>query len=399
LAYALIGAKVGWNTLLQESFLFLQNLPPELVYFNKRMSGFDQPWLSLAQMVGSFFRISALALLIASISLLMAKWWMGRGESSVAIRERRIPDSGKTTYAVLWALLILSLLLFVIAPSAGGFQWDKGPYLAMPIVLLALLIATLIRYRKQLTQIDRGRASTLILLAVSVYALLSLTRVILRVRSGGAYSSYLLPVAVILFTYCWAYTVPSILKDRRYQPVVRKVALAFMFVWIAVTAVVVAHRFRANNTYPVTTARGTIVAIPDLGLAFDEAVQFINRETAPTDPIAVLPEGTSLNFFTDRRNPLREEITTPGYLDASQEERAIRQLVESNTEWILLTNRATPEFGAGIFGKNYNQRLMNWIDENFEPHAMFGPDRDPGLQIGGKTFFIRAYRKKATDGF
>jgi hypothetical protein len=108
-----------------------------------------------------------------------------------------------------------------------------------------------------------------------------------------------------------------------------------------------------------------------------------------------MPEGTSLNFFTDRPNPLREEITTPGFLNQEGEERAIRQLVLSNTRYVLIANRATSEFGAEAFGRDYCQTLMRWIEQNFEPCAIFGVDQDQDQQIGDKTFFIRAYRRRS----
>jgi len=394
LVYGIVVARTGWSVLLQESFLFLQNLPVELVYFNKRMSGFDLPLLSLAQMAGSLLRILSFALLIASVSLLVTRWRNRRPGVEVAIADRSLPNAGRASYALLWALVLLSVLLFVIAPTAGRLQWDKGPYLAMPVLLVALLVWTAIRYRREISKDAGARTKTVVLLVVAIYSLLSLVRVILRVRSGGAYSSYLLPASVILFTYCWATAFPGLIWDRRARPVARYIGLALIFAWVAVTAGVVTHRFRTSNTYPVTTARGTIIAIPELGIAFDEAVRFINRETDPSDPVAVVPEGTSLNFFTDRRNPLKEEITTTGYLKSEQEERAIRQLIDSNTRLILVTNRATPEFGRGIFGRDYCQKLMQWIDENFEQQAVFGPDHNPNLMIGARTFFIRAYRKK-----
>ena len=102
-----------------------------------------------------------------------------------------------------------------------------------------------------------------------------------------------------------------------------------------------------------------------------------------------------MNFFTGRPNPLKEEITTPGYLDREGEERAISQLVESNTRLVLVTNRATSEFGPKVFGRDYCQTLMQWIEQNFEECAILGPDHGPGQQIGDKTFFIRAYRKRS----
>jgi 4-amino-4-deoxy-L-arabinose transferase-like glycosyltransferase len=394
--YGLIAMKVGWSTLLNESFLSLQNLPPELVYFNKRMSGADQPWLSFAQMISAAIRVAGLALFMACLTLLVERHKSPRRNEKLAVSEREVPDAGRISYSLLWVLLTLSVLIFLFAPTAGNLQWDKGPYLAMPVLLLSLLVWMLLRYHKQTKAKDPSAAHTLVLSVTSVFALLSLARVILRVRSGGAYSSYLLPASVILFTFCWTQVFPMFIRNRRARPIARTLVLSLIFTWVTTTAGVVAHRYRTNNTYPITTPKGRIIAIPELGIAFDEAIRFINEETQPDDAVAVLPEGTSLNFFTDRPNPLREEITTPGYLNPADETRAIEQLSEADTRWVLLANRATPEFGKPIFGRDYCQTLMGWIEKNFEQRAIFGPDHDPDLQIGGRTFFIRAYERKKT---
>ena len=109
------------------------------------------------------------------------------------------------------------------------------------------------------------------------------------------------------------------------------------------------------------------------------------------DALAVMPEGTAINFLSGRRNPLREEIITPGYLDGRGEERAIRQLREAGTALILVPNRPTAEFGPAVFGRDYSQRMMGWIEANYVTCAIFGPVKDPGLEIGDRAYFIRAY--------
>ena len=394
--YCLIAAQVGWHTLSEESFLFLRNLSPELVYFNKRVSGFDQPWHSFIQMIGATLRIALLAIIIATISLLFTRGKKEPTGRQIPVADFGVSDAGKISSQQLWVLFALSLLAFLLVPLAGSINWDKGPYLAMPVMLGALLVALLIRYQKQVTKNRFANKKTLVLIIVVVYALASLARVILRVRSGGAYASYLLPASVILFTYGWAHPFADMFRDGRARRLACNIAIGLILTDAIVTGGLLSYRYRTKNTYPITTERGTIIAVPDLGKAIDEATTFINNESAVGDPVAVMPEGTSLNFFTARPNPLREEITTPGFLDREGEERAIRQLDESNTRLIFITNRKTSEFGAEVFGRDYCQRLMQWIDENFEAVAIFGPDHNPNLQIGDQTFFIRAYRKRAS---
>jgi hypothetical protein len=395
--YGLIGLRVGLHTLSNESYLFLQNLPQELVYYNLRMSGFDRPLLSLAGMIGAAIRLAALAAVIAATALLLARRRKKIVELQIALANARVTDAGQIGYSQLWMMLAVSLVLFIAVPLGGHMQLEKGPYLAMPLFLAAILIGAFIQYRRQLSKNARPNFETLALIIISIYALASLARVLLRVRSGGAYSSYMLPASVILFTYCWAVLFAKLFPDAQSRRLARNLGLGLIFIWITITSGVLSHRYRSSYTHPISTARGTMYAPPDVGESANEAISFINRETAPGEPVAVLPEGTSLNFFTERPNPLRDEITTPGFLDSKGERRAIERLISTGTRLVLITNRPTPEFGPAAFGKDYCKVLMRWIEENFEQCAVFGPDQDPGLQIGSKTFFIRAYRKKATD--
>ncbi len=405
--YGYIASMVGWHTLSRESFLFLQNLPPELIYFNKRMSGFDRPWLSFTQMISATLRISGLAVFIWAIGVLIAN---RRSESASAVeplevahrqhKDAALGDAGQVRYGQLWLILALSFALFLLIPATGRLQWDQGPYLAMPVLLILLLIAAMVRYQKQLSSEAKVERHLLTLIVIAVYALASLARVILRVRSGGAYASYLLPVSVIIFTYLLyvsssGHPLASLFPTARARRLAGNIALGVVFAWVTITAGVMTYRYQNNYSYKIETARGAMMALPDVGQGFDEAINFVYRETGPTEAIVVMPEGTSLNFLTDRRNPLREEITTPGFLDREGESRAIKEIERSGAHYIFITNRETVEFGAPIFGKDYYPSLMRWIEENFDQHTVFGPAHDPALEIGNSTFFIRVYKRKS----
>ncbi|HYP25380.1 MAG TPA: hypothetical protein VE262_01565 [Blastocatellia bacterium] len=395
--YGMIVARVGWHTLSNESFLFLQNLPQELIFYNKWISGFDHPGESFARMISAAARMAALGITIGTLSLIFTR--RGAYEASVIEHSKAAADSGKISYPQLWMLLGASLLLFLLTPLLGTVQYDQGPYLGMPLLLAGLLVAALIRYQKQLSASGKASGEIIILITFAAFALAGLARVILRVRSGGAYSSYLLPGSVILFTYmlypsAWAHLLGDPFRNEKARRTASNIALGIIFIWIIVTSGVIAYRYRSGGTYPLVTDRGTMITVSDLGTAMSEAMDFIDRETAPGEYVAVMPEGTSLNFFTGRPHPLREEITTPGFLDKEGERRVIRQLTDSNTRLILITNRPTFEFSATIFGRDYYQDLMRWIEENFEQRAVFGLDHNPNLQIGDRTFFIRAYVRR-----
>ena len=394
--YGYIATRVGWHTLAGDSLLFFRHLPPELVYFNKRISGFDQPLQSFVQMMGAAARVASLAAIIATISLLLTRARRDRAPARLPMADLSVSDAGQASYMQIWFLLAASLVVFVLIPFAGTLNWEQGPYLAMPILLLGLLALEFNRYRRQ-TSKGTPETRTIIVMTMVVFALASLARVVLRVRSGGAYSSYLLPASTVVFTYAWAHPFADSFREDRTRRLARNIVVALLLADAALTAGLLSYRYRDKNTYTLKTDRGTMLAVPDLGQSMEEAISFIKRETTEGEPVAVMPEGTSLNFFTNRPNPLREEIVTPGYLDRTGEGRAIEQLIQSNTQLVLVTNRPTPEFGPQVFGRDYCQVLMQWIEQNFEECAIFGPDHDPNQQIGDKTFFIRAYRKRSAS--
>jgi hypothetical protein len=113
-----------------------------------------------------------------------------------------------------------------------------------------------------------------------------------------------------------------------------------------------------------------MIVEPALGPAFARALSLIERRTRPGDAVAVLPEGTALLFFTDRRNPLTEEIAVPGFLD---ETRARGQLTLRAPRLVLIANRATPEYGPAHFGQDYAQSLQRLIEERYESCGVLGP--------------------------
>jgi hypothetical protein len=354
--YGEIGARVGWRVLVNDCWLLAYNLPEPLRYFNRGISGFDRPLASLTRMLIAAAKLGIAAAIVGSVSYLIA------GPRAAAPRARLILASA------LAAGVVLSL--------TTGLDWDSGPFLAMPLVLAATLV---LRGR-----IVRDRD----VIVYATFALAQLARVLLHVRSGGAYASFLLPMSIVVFTYLWVGPFAESLPDLSVRRLAASLAIGLLIAADAGTAVVLAYRYRHVNTTAISTPRGTLIAPPDVAAVWNLALAFIDSRTRPGDPIAVLPEGTSLTFLSGRRNPLREEIVTPGFLDAAGEARAIRQIDAAGTPLVLIVNRPTREFGAEAFGRDYDRTLMAWIESRYHPCATFGPS---GLNVGNARFFVLAY--------
>ena len=366
--YVPIAAAVGWSTLVLDSWLLFYNVPPELAYFNGWISGFDDPLKSLRRMLIAAVKLGVVAVIVGTSSSIIAGSAPVRRASSVL-------GTVAAVVVVMWA--------------TTGLDLDKGFFLAMPFLLVGVLLTSVRRIWSR--RPARLRVRTALLIVFALYGLASLARMILHVRSGGAYGSYLLPVSVLVFTYLCTYPFPRLFGDASTRRVARVVTLALIVGSSAATAGILAYRYRTRITAAISTPRGTMFAEPDVGQAWNEALAFIDAHTRPDDAIAILPEGTSLNFLSDRKNPLRNEITIPGVLDAAAESSAIQQLQDAGTRFIFITNRPTSEFGRTAFGRDYCQRLMRWIEANYITCATFGPVKKANLKIGDPPFFIHAY--------
>jgi hypothetical protein len=189
---------------------------------------------------------------------------------------------------------------------------------------------------------------------------------------GGALSSFLLPSTVIVFVYTWTTLFPEFLWHRgSAQRIARGAALGVLTIGVLATAITISLRYQRKFDYRLVTPRGTWLVPPDEGIPFARALQLISSGTTANDPIAVMPERTSLHFFADRPNPLHDEIVTPGFLDAAGECKAITALGASRTKLVLIASRPTPEFFQQSFGIDYDTKLMNWIDNNYDKCGSF----------------------------
>ena len=381
--YAIFLRLVGWRVMNHDNHVFFGNIPAGLAYFNLRLLGADRPGRNFLLMLGVALQLLCIAWLLALLSQRLA----ARRGTPHGTGAPKSASPGE------WRGLALA-----IACGLAGFgiafglkEWQSGPFVAAPLYLTVAVLVLLWRVAQDLRQGRRPDTKVAELLVASSFALVMLARLVLRVRSGGSYGSYLLPASVVLFVYAWVEGIPRWLAGPQGRPLARQVALTVLGVAAGATMVTVTVRYRSQPEYALATGRGEMKVNPAYGTAFEQAIHMIDGRTAPGDAVAVLPEGTSLDFLTDRRNPLREEIVTPGLLDEGGESRAIARLRETDTKLVFVANRPTPEFGAPVFGRDYDRELMDWIDANYSLCETLGENTRPPLEIGDERFFIRAY--------
>jgi len=327
--------------------------------------------------------ISAVTLL----SIISAEWRPGR---SFSAHLRRI-------FFWLSLAFVAATLGVVIIKAATRGQWDGSPLRALPLVLFALII---IHWRRgKRSETDSSSSLSRSIFVIAAYSLAVLARVALRVPSGGAFGGFFLPTSLILTYYLLALAWPRTIGDRTQNPKIaihaRRVGQAVIGVMVLATAAVFTVRYRANFNYEVSAPRGQLFTTRSVGVAINEALDFIASQTAPDEAIAVLPEGSDLAFLSGRRMPLRHQILIPGLMSERDEQEAIARLQETRVRYVLIVNRPMREFGAESFGRDFDQTLGRWIDEHYHLVQVCGLVPDSRLQIGDPNFFIKIFEKLA----
>ena len=371
--YAYFLSRVGWKTLIEDCHLLYTNIPNSLVFYNAVRSGLDHPFLSVLQMVGGVLVTIAIIFLLITFSI--------KGEDSRIVRLK----------ALCWVAHSSCYAFFILDASHG--RWDGSPLRALPFALITLIWVNFFRKDESKPQFA--------LFVISVYSLIALIRVVLRVPSGGAFGGYFLPTSLILIVYLtieflprWIYKSMFQESEKAQAPLfsisrMRSRAFVLLSIWLVITMFVFGYRYR--KTFPVllTTPRGSLYVTNDNAVAMNEALEFLAKNSTENDFIAVVPEGSALGFLSQRRLNQRHQILIPDFMDASEEQRAIAQL--SEVKYVLVVNRPMREFGFEAFGRDFYQAYGKHLQENYHVVKMCGAD--PSAEIGNRRFFIKILEK------
>jgi hypothetical protein len=121
-----------------------------------------------------------------------------------------------------------------------------------------------------------------------------------------------------------------------------------------------------QRSYRISSDRGTLYVSPSFGPAFSQVLTFIESAKHRSQRVVVMPEDTALYFFSGTSAPSRWYIVTPQILPPGQATAEyIQELERANIRYVIVSDRATPEFGLPVFGIDYGQQIFAWLGNNF----------------------------------
>jgi hypothetical protein len=159
---------------------------------------------------------------------------------------------------------------------------------------------------------------------------------------------------------------------------VRAVGAAWLVLLMTGSFVLVVGDAR-KETVTVTGTNGSLTALPADGPALQQAIEVIERETAPGEAILLAPQMTSLYALSGRADPLPQLSLLPGMLPDTRAEEAAIALLDLHNVTLAITDR-TPmtTYEHGAFGETFDRTLARWVRTEFNrTGTLRGSGTDP----------------------
>jgi len=215
-------------------------------------------------------------------------------------------------------------------------------------------------------------AQTLAVPLLLTYSSLLAFRILMKMEPGG-YPIYYNGPVVLSFLMLLCLIIPRSSRSLRF------VFLGELVICLGCFAPVVLHAVafegETGNFVPLTTERGTIRVSRHMAENYKAAIQFMKEKAALGKSVLSVPEDTSLYFLSGTYCPTRVFSFTPGVLaPGKMTDDMIREIDHKPVDYLLWSNRAFPEFGVPVFGKDFDIEIGDYLKSHYRPIAPVIPN-------------------------
>jgi hypothetical protein len=125
---------------------------------------------------------------------------------------------------------------------------------------------------------------------------------------------------------------------------------------------------QAKDFVPLTTPRGIIRLPKQKAEKYAAAIQFMRQKASLGQSVLSLPEDTSLYFLSETYCPNRVYAFVPGVVaPGKMTNDAIREIEKQPVGYLLWSNRTFVEYGAPVFGQDFNVELGDYLKSHYRP--------------------------------
>lgn len=260
--------------------------------------------------------------------------------------------------------VIISGLLgvgLIWAAHHASFPWQEfaSPLPLIMAVCIGLFTRSLSRQKNR---------KTVLRLAFSVFALLTLMKMILNVQIYHYGFVLALPATLcgIVLMLDW---MPAYFKQNKAG--IQLVALALLGV-IGSYHLIRMVPFQKAKSIWVGHGGDLICMNTYRGPAVAQFLQKADGYIPPGATLAVMPEGATLNYLLRLKNSTPFTSLDPNTITLEQELRMLAAYQNDPPDFIALAHNDYSVFNLRFFGQDYAQSFRSWIEKNYRPVLLLG---------------------------
>ena len=255
----------------------------------------------------------------------------------------------------------------------------------LPVLLIVLITIEGIHIFKnnQNNQYDQR----ILRFTLSLFSLVLLTKILLRVEPNQYGFALAMPGTVILISVL-VDRIPAFLNIKgRAGEIFRFFSLSIIIIFAGLH-VFVSGFWLNKSTVQITTENATFYT--DIrGYPIREAIEEIKKHSSVDDTLAVLPEGVMLNFLTQRKNPTPYINFMPPEFILFGESNMLNAFHATPPDYIVLTNKPLEEYGFQEAGIDIGVELYQWIENNYALVKKIAPEYESNLPFTRIHLFRR----------
>ncbi len=280
------------------------------------------------------------------------------------------------------------LLLLALAGVAAMLDWSECGR-CLPLMMACVCVSLGRKWWRD----SAARPALLLPLVWSVFALALLAKMGIHCRVWHYGFCLAMPAAVSVI-YFLTWFLPRSIEKYGARPGVFRFSILLLVAIGAFRLVLVSNEFYRVKTYAIGLGGDRMMSLhPRLnarGWAVNQTLQWIDRNTAASATLSVIPEGIMINYLSRRSNPTPYTTLVPMASGNFDQGRVLNSFLEQRPDYIILFHKDTSEWGEKFFGHSpaYGLSLMQWINKSYRVAWQFGSE-----PLQDEKFGIKAMKR------
>jgi hypothetical protein len=270
---------------------------------------------------------------------------------------KRLGTRSRLTFSIGWTSIVALVMILKIS----DVEWPLA-FRPLPLVLLVALGVLLGKWCRQNIEIGHRR---LIARAFSIclFAFVLLGKMIFAARIYQYGFVLAMPATMILVVIVLSW-LPRYMQTRGGSGLPLKHTAATVILLIVGFHIAFSGSFLRRHEYQVGVGRDAFKT-DSRAIAANEILNSIETHVAPSQTIAVVPEGVMLNYLARRSTSIPYISLMPLEMAMFGEENIRQSFRDHPPDFVAMVHRDTSPYGFHFFGADYGIATMDWIVRNY----------------------------------